>query len=403
MQSFGLIQSLAVCTCDAFFQEYPQAQYPQYAKAIGDAEYVLLAGHRRLAAAREAGLAEVRIDVQDDKAPHMDLVMLEENLKRKGLTVFQEGEGYRRLAEKNDSYASIAKKVGKSKSTIIKRVKLLDLPADAKAAVLAKKLSVDTAYNLMTALDGENLDRLLEAADLMKQGGGITAAEAVNALFSGGSGTTEEPAPQPSPQLSVPAADSGTEPVLTEPAPATSAIATQTAPVPPARTEPVLAEPDAAEEDRQGDAPKAAPTRDNSLDAAKENTGRAQAGAARNEHCQLLVKAHDTPVIDPPSIRIAVTALAHASPAALKRAHLWMQNADAADAKGMEATSYRDALLVRGDATLISRLAYAVALAEDELRASNRSRNWDYRDKAHLRHLIDAGYEPTEWERRRLG
>lgn len=411
MQNTGLIQALVVCTRDAFL-----ADYPDDAKAIGNAEYVVIAGHRRLAAARLAGLEELRIDVRDDMVPNLDLVMLEENLKRKALNAFQEGEGYRRLAAKGESHAKIASKVGKGKSTITKRIAILGLPQDAKEAVLAKQLSVDSAYNLLVALDGDNLDRLLEAAAIMKRDR-VDASDAVNSVLAAGSartGSTTAAASAtthgPSETATQMSGDAGGS-VLTEPAPDAAATGETQASVPPARTESVLTEPaggsakgdSEAEEASASGTARQDPARVDSPAVTAETAGRAQANAARNEHCGLLVLEHDKPATDPQSVRIATAALTHASPAALKRAHTWMKKAGVTDADALEANSYRDAVLVRGDATLISRLAYAVALAEDELRASNRSRNWDYRDIAHLRHLMDADYEPSEWERRHLG
>ncbi len=95
-----------------------------------------------------------------------------------------------------------------------------------------------------------------------------------------------------------------------------------------------------------------------------------------------------------------MTTLANTTPAALNRAHAWMRDAGALNADAVEATSYRDTVLLSGDAMLALHLAYAVALAEAEIRAADNRRSWDHRDRAHLQHLIDtAGYEPTDWER----
>lgn len=412
MQNTGQIQALVVCTREAFLAEYADCS-----EKIRNADYVVIAGHRRLAAARLAGLGEVRIDVRDDMVPNLDVVMLEENLKRKALTAFQEGEGYRRLAAKGQSHAKIAALVGKGKSTITKRIALLELPENAKQAVLDKQISVDSAYNLLVALDGDNLEKLVEAAVIMKSDR-ITASEAVNRLFSIGSvrtdstdggGTSETSSANG--QVTDPAAADGGESVLTEPATGGVATATQTATVPPARTETVLTEPGGDGKDEAGgeENPAGEPTKETppsrveSPAVTAEKTGRAQANAARNTQCERLVAEYEEPTVAPQSVRVAAQALSSATSAAIKRAHTWIKAANVADADAFEATSYRDAVLVRADATLISRLAYAVALAEDEIRASNRSRNWDYRDIAHLRHLIDAGYEPTEWERRHLG
>lgn len=392
IQEIGLIHALAVCTKKAYLAEYPDdADDP----TLASADFIVMAGHRRLAACWEAGKTKVRIDVQDHQVKNLDLLMLEENLKRKSINVFQEGEGYRRLQAKGASHSQIAKRVAKGKSTITKRIALLSLPEDAKQAVLDDRLGVDAAYNLLVALDGQP-DKVLAASEIMREQR-VGAQDAVNLLLTATSPTTPAPAaetpepvlPEP-PAASVPAArtpDSPAEPV-SHPDPSTTPDA-----------EPVLPEPVRTGSDGQAAAPAPAATKT----AAPEQDGRAQANAARNHHCQHLVATYDKPATDPRTTRVATTVLLHAPDAALTRAHGWLKAANLADAAVMAPASYRDALLMRGDATLIARLAYAVSLAEDELRASNRTRHWDYRDIAYLTHLIEGGYEPADWERRHLG
>ncbi|MFF3264919.1 ParB/RepB/Spo0J family partition protein [Streptomyces sp. NPDC002932] len=403
LETSGVLQALLVGTLPSFLAEYPEyAHDPQ----ISGAEYVIIAGHRRYAAARLAGLDKVRIDVRNELWPDLDVVMLEENLKRKGLSVFQEGVGYRRLAAKGMSHAAIAKRVGRGKSTITKRIALLDLLPPAREYVLGKNISIDSAYNLLVALDG-SVDQFVEAAERLRENGG-SPSDAVLALFATGSGRTEPDVPQASSAVDSSLVQTGPgEPVLTEPVAGTITEDKQTpqTSVPPARSEPVLPEPAQATAPPRPSAQSSA-----SADSAQpgrsdtaENIGRARADAARNAHCRDLVANAVDLIADPRSTRIASMALAHATPAAMDKAHGWMKAADATDAEAFESESYRDAVLVRGDANLIARLAYAIALAQAELRASSRRRKWDYREVAHLRHLIDSGYEPTAWERRELG
>lgn len=399
MKAVGLIQALLVCTREIFLE-----QYPQHADDLGTATYIVMAGHRRLEAAQLAGLDAVRVDVQNEMIKDLDLLMLEENLKRRTLNLFQEGEGYRRLEAKGSSHAQIAAQVGKSKSTITKRIRLLELPQQARRAILDKELGVDAAYNLLVALDGE-IDRFMDAAQIM-QSQQLLPQDAVNALY-GGSARTDSPTTPPAGAGTAATTDRArpdTKTVLAEPKTATPVSAPT---VPASRAESDVSEL-ASGETSVSDSDEAVSGNDaqpqDSQDAeASERAGRAQGNAARNDYCQHLVKNHENPASDPRSVRIATAALMHASSAALARAHSWMKQSDVIDAGAMAPGSYRDAVLMHGDAARITRLAYAVALAEDELRASNRSRQWDYRDRAHLRHLTDTGYELTEWERRHLG
>jgi ParB/RepB/Spo0J family partition protein len=394
IKEMGLIQALVVSTAAAHLKCYEDD-----IAALSGFDFVVMAGHRRLEACRLAGLDKVRIDIQDHQVEKLDLLMLEENLKRKALSVFQEGEGYRRLYSKGASHAQIAKQVGKSKSHITKRIALLDLNGESRQAVLTGALGVDAAYNLLVALDGE-ADKVLEAAGIMKRQR-ISAPEAVNALMVMSTNAVLSPSPglavpvlpEPDALPMVPASREP-EPDVAE-TPSSSADSAE-----PSSTEPVLPEP--ANDTKPPTEPEASDP-PSAVQLSDEQAGRAQANAARDIYCRQLVTSYDKPATSPQSNRIAITAVLHASPAALNRAHSWLKEAGIPDAAAMAASSYRDSLLVRGAATLIARLAYAVALAEDELRASNRSRHWDYRDLAYLTHLIEAGYTPAEWERRQLG
>ncbi|MER7316498.1 MULTISPECIES: ParB/RepB/Spo0J family partition protein [Streptomyces] len=385
----GVLQALLVGTRDAFIAMYPQHKEDESLKA---AEYVIIAGHRRHEAARLAGLTDVRIDVRDELLPDLDLVMLEENLKRKGLNVFQEGEGYRRLAAAGASHAEIAKRVGKGKSTVTKRIALLDLPKDARQAILDKQVSIDNAYNLLTALDGEGLDRFLEAAEIMKQNK-VSATDAVNTLFYSGSDRTETEEP------------SSTAETTTTPAAATpTGQAPPTTPAPDSGPDAAGAPESENPETVGDDQSETAPADDAPESESSETVGRARSHASRNRFCQNLIAEATDLLADPRTIQVGTMALGHATPGAVERAHGWMKAAGATDASAFEQSeSYRDAILARGDANLIARFAYAVALGQAEVRASSGRRTWDYRDAAHLQHLIDSGYEPTEWERRHLG
>jgi ParB family chromosome partitioning protein len=95
--------------------------------------YILIAGERRLQAARLAGLATVPVLVR----PATDQQRLElaiiENVQRSDLSALEQAEAYRQLAEDfNLSHEEIAARVGKSRVAVSNTLRLLKLPDPVK-------------------------------------------------------------------------------------------------------------------------------------------------------------------------------------------------------------------------------------------------------------------------------
>lgn len=126
--------------------------------------YRLLAGHRRVAAARQAGLelipAEVRADIADDG--RQLAAMLAENLQRVNLTPVEEAEGYDQLKLFGWSQASIAEVTGRSKATVSARLRLAKLPEKTRARLHAHELTLDVAERLAEFADDPKLVAELE-------------------------------------------------------------------------------------------------------------------------------------------------------------------------------------------------------------------------------------------------
>lgn len=111
-----------------------------------DDDNEVIAGNRRLAAAFEAGLAEVpcvRRSIADD-AEAVE-IMLVENLQRSGLDPIEEATGYVRLVDMGLSQHEIAERVGCNQSHVSKRIKLLELPDADQARVIDGSLKINDA------------------------------------------------------------------------------------------------------------------------------------------------------------------------------------------------------------------------------------------------------------------
>ena len=99
-------------------------------------EHVLVAGERRLRAAKIAGLKEVPCRVVNLTAKQAAEVQLLENLQRADLNALEEAQALHGLMEEHGyTQEALADKLGKSQSWVAGRVKLLDLPASVQRGI----------------------------------------------------------------------------------------------------------------------------------------------------------------------------------------------------------------------------------------------------------------------------
>ncbi|MPZ51728.1 MAG: ParB/RepB/Spo0J family partition protein [Acidimicrobiia bacterium] len=121
--------------------------------------YQLIAGERRLRAARMAGLGVVPVVVRDEDDPDGSSLVsaLIENVQREDLSPLEEATGYQALLEEHEmTHEAVATAVGKSRSAISNAIRLLQLPAPVQRMVDRGELSAghgrallgidDTAY-----------------------------------------------------------------------------------------------------------------------------------------------------------------------------------------------------------------------------------------------------------------
>jgi ParB/RepB/Spo0J family partition protein len=122
--------------------------------------YVLVAGHRRRAAAILAGETELPAVIRDQVDDlTRDLTMLVENLQREDLTPLEEARGYQRVVSRKGSggQSGLARRIGRSQGHISKRLALLKLPEPALAAIESGSLSLSDAAELVALCDEPGL------------------------------------------------------------------------------------------------------------------------------------------------------------------------------------------------------------------------------------------------------
>lgn len=170
IRSVGLLEPLVVVRAETY-----RAGIAEPTVEMDDGRYVLVAGHRRKAAARLAGLTEVPCVLREDLTGNQArLAMLLENLERSDLTVLEEAQAYAELVELELSQDEIAARVGRSQSHISKRLDLLKLPEEGRQLVMDKAITLDDARALIPLADQPA--KLKAAAARKSAYGGITAA-----------------------------------------------------------------------------------------------------------------------------------------------------------------------------------------------------------------------------------
>jgi len=116
-------------------------------------KFMVVCGHRRLAAATKAKLAEAPAIVRDLTEPQRIKAMLIENCQRTDLAALEEAQAYAKLVELGLSQRQIAADVGKSQGHISKRLMLLEIPAPAAAALDSGGITVEDALELAKLRD----------------------------------------------------------------------------------------------------------------------------------------------------------------------------------------------------------------------------------------------------------
>ena len=144
---------------------------PVIVRALADGRWQLIAGERRLRAARMAGLDAIPAVVRDDEAGEASLELaLIENLQREDLNAIETALAYRELIDRFGlTHEAVARQVGKSRVAISNALRLLDLAPETQQAIVdgriteghGRALAAITVPELQRAVLGVVLERQL--------------------------------------------------------------------------------------------------------------------------------------------------------------------------------------------------------------------------------------------------
>jgi len=123
---------------------------PLTVSRLSNSRYRIIAGERRLRAAKIAGLKDVPVYVRETKDSQLLELALLENLQRENLNAMEIALSYKRLMEELDyTQEQLAERMGKERSTVANYIRLLKLPPDIQIAVRNGTISMGHARALI--------------------------------------------------------------------------------------------------------------------------------------------------------------------------------------------------------------------------------------------------------------
>jgi ParB family chromosome partitioning protein len=163
--------------------------------------YTLIAGERRLQAARRAGLGRVPVVIRSASAQQLLELALIENVQRADLNPIEEAQAFQHLArEFNLSHEAIAARVSKSRVSVTNTLRLLDASASVKQALVDNRISEGHARALLALSSARAQDVALQR--VLQSGLSVRQAELLARKLSG-----KPPAPARKVRRSADAAD----------------------------------------------------------------------------------------------------------------------------------------------------------------------------------------------------
>ncbi|MDQ5943889.1 MAG: ParB/RepB/Spo0J family partition protein [Patescibacteria group bacterium] len=158
---------------------------PLIVSSINDWKYQLIAGERRLRAAKIAGLTKVPVIIRSFTQQQQLEVALIENIQRKNLSPLELAVAYQKLVDQfNLTHEKIGESVGKATSTITNILRLQNLTRKAKIALNDGTISEGHARTILSLTDPGQQDKFLDY--IIKHNLTVRHAENLVREFKGG-------------------------------------------------------------------------------------------------------------------------------------------------------------------------------------------------------------------------
>ena len=132
-------------------------------KIVSLDKYEIVAGERRFRASQIVKLSKVPvIEIESSNVKSFEIAVLE-NVQRENLNSVEEAEAYNNLIEiYNYTQEELAEKLGKTRSAVSNKLRLLNLPEKVKQMVRDNKISYGQARTLLSFKDTEYIEKISE-------------------------------------------------------------------------------------------------------------------------------------------------------------------------------------------------------------------------------------------------
>ncbi|MFE8950111.1 ParB/RepB/Spo0J family partition protein [Streptomyces sp. NPDC007856] len=218
LKTHGQKQAITVMNRDAYIKANPS----QEAALEPDTTHVVVDGSSRLAAAREAGLATIKVMVSDDQGATSEELLesaLVANIHRQDLEEIDEARALQRLLAIHGSQRALAKRLHRSQGWVSQRLALLNLTPELQARIgeepidLLRAVGNKPADQQEAALEAMKAERARKEAERIRTAKAQpeqTVDERSDTREAGRAGDyaviTSEPEPEPTPALEAEAA-----------------------------------------------------------------------------------------------------------------------------------------------------------------------------------------------------
>lgn len=128
----------------------------------GASGYTVIIGHRRMAAAKKAGLKELPCLVAQMDEKQQVATMLLENMQRSDLSVYEQAQGFQMMLDLGETQQSIAEKTGFSQTTVYRRLELAKLDQKKLEEASQRQISISDLDKLNQVESIEKRNELLK-------------------------------------------------------------------------------------------------------------------------------------------------------------------------------------------------------------------------------------------------
>ena len=161
--------------------------------------YILIAGERRLMAAKQVGLDTVPAILRTSSEQERLELALIENVQRADLSPLDTAGAFRQLSDEfNLSHGEIAKRVGKSRVSVTNTLRLLNLPPTVHDALQSKKISEGHARALLALPNAQAQSAALQT--VLEKGLNVRQTEELVHKFRGEK-PSKKPKSEPIPEI----------------------------------------------------------------------------------------------------------------------------------------------------------------------------------------------------------